>query len=78
MDGTSLTMSIAALIASIAALVASAVLVTRQITTARGANQLPVIFEIFRFMRSREVRQEEEVVLAKLPEHDPKLASVFQ
>jgi hypothetical protein len=73
MDGTTLTMSIAALIASIAALVTSAVLATRQIRTAQRANQLPVVFEIFRFLRSGDVRQKEDAVRAELPQHDPVL-----
>lgn len=61
------------MIASIAALVTSAILANRQIKTAHGANQLPVLFEIFRFMRSSEVRRKEEAVLAELPKHDPEL-----
>jgi hypothetical protein len=73
MDKTSLILGIAALIASIAALVTSSLLVIRQIRAAHGANQLPVVFDIFHFMQSSEVWRKEELVKAELPNHDPDL-----
>src|SRR4051794_18639258 len=73
MDRVSLTMNIASLSASVAALVTSAVIAIRQVKTAHRANQVPMIVEIFRFMRSRKVRRMEEMVKAELPNHDPQL-----
>jgi hypothetical protein len=48
-------------------------LVLRQVRAAHGANQLPVVFKIFSFMQSSEVRRKEESVRAELLDHDPSL-----
>ena len=66
-------MSLAALIVALAALAASSVLAVHQIRTAQRANQLPVVFEIFRFLRSAEVRRKEDAMHAGLAGHDPAL-----
>jgi hypothetical protein len=73
MDFTSMVINVAALTCSFGALATSFVMAMRQVNTAHKANQVPVTFEIFRIMRSNEIRKREETVHAQLPRHKPEL-----
>jgi hypothetical protein len=72
-DNLSLIFNTAALAASFAALTVSTLMAIRQVRTARHANQLPVIVEIFREMGSSDAYQRERTLFDGLPSQDPKL-----
>src|SRR5579864_88870 len=59
--------NVAALVISLAALAVSSFFAIRQIGTARHANQLPIINDVFREVRSPQFLRQEQLLWQKLP-----------
>jgi hypothetical protein len=77
MDLTSLLFNVVALVASLAALLVSALLTVRQSNLMHGANQLPIVIELFREIRANHFLVREHQLWQDLPgEHDPELGFI--
>lgn len=68
-----LLLNVVAVAASLAALTISSILAVRQHRTARNANQLPVVVELLREIRSSETYGKELFLQEELPKQDPSL-----
>lgn len=62
-----ITLNVVALVISLAALGVSSFFAIKQVNTAHHANQLPIVIDIYREIRSPQFRQQEETLWNRLP-----------